>query len=95
MALKKLAVGEELDFGFNWTDWLETNNESIATSSWDVPSGLTRGDEINDGSTTGVFLSGGTEGVLYEVPNTIVTDAAIPRTAVRTLRILIVSKKVK
>ncbi len=76
-----------LDYGIDWSDWLESG-ESIATSTWTVtPSGLTVDSETEDADSTLIWLSGGTAGVSYDVTNKIVTDNATPRTDERTIRI--------
>lgn len=64
-----------LDYGFDWgTDgWLGA--DTIATSTWTVPSGLTSEASSNTTTTATVWLSGGTAGQVYEVTNRIVTAA--------------------
>lgn len=64
-----------LDYGFDWgTDgWLGA--DTIATSTWTVPAGLTSEATTNTATTATVWLSGGTAGQVYEVTNRIVTAA--------------------
>lgn len=62
-----------LDYGFNWSDWL-ASEETIETSIWTVPAGLTKESESNTTTVTVVWLSGGIVGVDYEVVNHIVTS---------------------
>jgi len=62
-----------LDYTIDWADWLET--DLISTSTWTVPSGLTEGTHTNTTTTTTAWISGGTEGVVYEITNHIVTAA--------------------
>jgi hypothetical protein len=60
-----------LDYSVDWTRWL--NGDTIATSAWTVPAGLTK---VSDTSTTKaatVWLSGGTIGQSYTVTNRITT----------------------
>lgn len=75
----------DLDYGFDWANdpWL-TAGETITTSTWTVPAGLTKGTESNTNGITSVFISGGTEGVSYTVTNRIVTDSTPPRTDERS-----------
>ena len=60
-----------LDYQFNWAAWL--GSDTIQTSTWDVPDGITKTNEDNSDTTTTVWLSGGTVGTSYEVVNQIVT----------------------
>jgi hypothetical protein len=61
----------KLDYGFDWATWL--GSDTISSSSWTVPTGLTKVSDTNDTTTTTVWLSGGTAGVSYRVVNSIVT----------------------
>lgn len=64
---------DELDFSPSWVSFLGT--ETIGTSTWSVPVGLTNlGEAVNeDGNVTQIILGSGVQGVEYEVANTIVT----------------------
>lgn len=66
-----------LEYGFDWDDdddpWLESG-DTIATSSWSVPSGLTAEATDFGDTTTKVTLSGGTAGESYNVRNRITTN---------------------
>lgn len=71
-----------LDYGLDWSEWLP-DGDTIAASTWTVPTGLTvDSDTFNDVHTT-VWLSGGTAGQVYQVVNQITT--AEGRTDERTL----------
>lgn len=63
---------EHLDFSIDWANRL-VSGDTIATSSWDIPSGLTSNLNTSTVSTTTVWLSGGVAGTRYAVKNTIVT----------------------
>jgi hypothetical protein len=63
-----------LDYGFDWSDWLETG-EALNASVWDVPAGLVEGAKQLGTSATKVWLSGGTAGATYTVSNQVTTDA--------------------
>lgn len=78
------APGANLDYGFDWSDFL-TTGETIATSSWTATSGITLSNPSVTGSITATFAAGGVEGVLYTLTNTIVTNASPARTDIRTL----------
>lgn len=77
---------EVLDYGFDWSNWLE-DNDTISSSSWTVPSGITKNSSSNTITTTNVFLSGGTAGKAYDITNRIVTAGG--RTADRTMTIIV------
>jgi hypothetical protein len=65
--------GGNLDYAVDWTAWL--GNDTIDTSTWTVPTGLTK---VSDSKTTKiatVWLSGGTVGQEYTVTNHIKTAA--------------------
>lgn len=74
-----------LDYELDWSAWLiAANSDTIATSTWIVPDGLTRalaGDSHNDTSAV-IWLSGGTAGQLYTLTNRITTTGG--RTEDRT-----------
>ena len=63
-----------LDYGIDWTLWLD--GDSIAASTWIAESGLTiePGSENFNSTKTSVFLSGGTRNNNYKVTNRITTD---------------------
>jgi hypothetical protein len=75
----------ELDYMVDWEDWL--GDDTIATSTWDVPSGLNQEAESNDDLTATIWLSGGTAGEVYSVVNEIFTTGN--RTDSRIVRFLI------
>ena len=62
-----------LDYGFDWSDWLQ-DGETISTSSWTVPTGLTEVGDSNTTTATKVWVSGGTAGDDYTITNHIVTS---------------------
>lgn len=75
-----------LDYQFDWAEWLQTL-ETIATSTWTPPVGITMNSSSNTTTTATVWLSGGTAGLYYDIINRIVTNQG--RTDERTLRVLI------
>jgi hypothetical protein len=65
---------EVLDYKIDWTDRLE-DDETILSSTWIVPVGLTQNSSITQAKTTTVWLSGGaTLGKIYKVLNRVVTS---------------------
>jgi len=81
------AVGSTLDYGLDWKSkgWLDIG-ELIATSTWVASStDITLSLSQNIAGITSVFVTGGVVGTVYKITNTIVTDAANPRTDSRTI----------
>lgn len=77
-----------LDYGFDWTSWLD--GDTISTSAWSADAGITVDSDSNNTTSTTVWLSGGTAGTTYEVTNQITTAAG--RTDDRTIRIKVVER---
>ncbi len=81
---------EVLDYS---VDWQGTNNpvlesgETITTSTWTTPTGLTEDSTSKTSTTTTVVLSGGTAGTLYTLTNNIVTDNSPARTYERDINL--------
>ena len=63
-----------LDYSIDWNDWLSEVGDSIASSTWSVPAGLTAGATTHADGITTVWLSGGTAGSDYAVTNRIITS---------------------
>jgi len=55
-----------LDYSIEWSTWLVTG-ETISTSTWTVPAGLTKVSDSKTTTATTVWLSGGTVGTAYTV----------------------------
>ena len=60
-----------LDYAIDWSRWL--GSDTIQTSTWTVPSGLTEVSSEHTSTTVTIWLSGGTAGQTYTVTNRIVT----------------------
>lgn len=60
-------------FAIDWT--LRLAGNTIATSAWSVPAGLTNAGENNTSTIATLVLSGGTAGETYAVVNSIVDDS--------------------
>lgn len=65
---------ENKDFGFDWSPWLG-GSDTIASSSWSVPSGLSAGSSSNTTTQATQYVGGGSPGQDYLVTNTITTAA--------------------
>jgi hypothetical protein len=63
-----------LDYTIDWSLWL-SNGETITTSVWTVPTGITGSTQSISGSKTITWLSGGTAGNAYTISNRITTSA--------------------
>ncbi len=77
-----------LDYEIDYAAWL--GDDTIATSTWDVPTGLIKDSDTNTTTTTTIWLSGGTVGEIYRVTNHIVTAGG--REDDRTIKIRVTSK---
>lgn len=79
---------EVLDFTIDWSETLGA--DTISSSSWIVPSGITEDSDTNTATTTTIWLSGGTEDERYSLVNRIVTLGG--RTFDQTVRIRVRTK---
>lgn len=77
-----------LDYSVNWATWL--GSDTISTSTWDVPPGITKDSDTNTTTAATIWLSGGSLGQNYRITNRIVTVAG--RTDERTIYVNIVDK---
>ena len=59
------------DFQINWATWLGT--DTISTSTWTVPTGITKVTDTNTTTTVTIWMSGGTNLTDYELSNKITT----------------------
>ncbi len=76
----------ELDYRRDWSKWLP-EGDTIETSTWLVPDGITSESESHDDTTATIWLSGGTVGQSYEITNRITTTEG--RTDDRTFTVAI------
>jgi hypothetical protein len=86
MALKTFIKDPSsvLDYRIDWTDWLQPG-DTISTSNWTVPAGISKDSNTNDTVSATIWLSGGTAGNIYNIVCRIVT--AVGRTDERSLDI--------
>lgn len=82
------GIEESLDFGFDWSRLLR--GDTISTSVWTVPEGLTQpsASSIAGARTTVWLAGGGAAGRIYEVANAITTNTG--RIHRRVMRIEVV-----
>lgn len=80
---------EVLDYVVNWAARLATD-DTIATSTWTVPAGITKDSSSNTDTTTKVWLSGGTLGTTYTLLNRVTTVDG--RTMDQSVKIKIAAK---
>lgn len=71
MKLFKKDPSAILDYSIDWSLWL--NGDTIQSSSWTVPQGLTKASETNNSTSATVWLSGGILGQTYTVTNRVTT----------------------
>lgn len=74
-----------LDYIVDWTSWLG-GADTIATSAFTVPTGLTMDSKSNTTTTATVWISSGIASQSYTVENTITTAGG--RTASRSFQIV-------
>jgi len=72
---------ETIDLSFAWAPKLD--GDTIVTSTFTLPDGLTEESTAIDGSITTIFVSGGTIGRIYRIVNTLTTSGG--RTYERTI----------
>lgn len=75
-----------LDYGFDWSDWLATA-ETISSVFWTVPTGITNTDEDFTDTTASIWLSSGTVGTSYSVACKITTSAGRVDERTMTIRV--------
>lgn len=81
---------EVLDYQVDWATALGT--DTIATSTFVVPAGITKDSETSDTTTATVWLSAGTDGTRYDIKNTIATAGG--RTFERNISVFVRAKAV-
>lgn len=60
-----------VDYGIDWIRWLD--GDTILTSVWLLPSGITEDHATNTLSATTIWLTSGTIGISYKLTNRITT----------------------
>lgn len=64
---------EVVDYDLSWSDQMTADTDTIASSTWTVPVGITMDSSSNTTTRTKVWLSGGTSGEAYTLLNRVVT----------------------
>lgn len=64
---------EVISFGVDWSEYLGA--ETVTSSNWTVPSGVTKVGQTLVGRQANVTISGGTLGAIYRITNRITTSA--------------------
>jgi hypothetical protein len=72
------------DGGANDHGWLQ--GDTIKTSIWTLPTGITKVTDSTTTTKTTIWVSGGTAGESYDVVNTITTNSTPSKTEQRTIR---------
>ena len=84
------VVSKDPDATLDWQiDWSKAlvSGDSISTSNWTVPTGITKSAESATSLVTTIFLSGGTAGTVYPVVNRIVSANGV--TDDRTIHVVV------
>jgi len=76
---------ELLDYTVDWAEAL--GGDTIASSAWTVPSGITRGTDSNTATTATIWISGGSADQNYSLLNRITTAGGRTREQTCTLRV--------
>ena len=66
-----------LDFVIDWSQWL--GDDTIAASTWIMPSGITENSSQFSNTTATIWVAGGTDGTLYSITNRITTASGRQR----------------
>jgi hypothetical protein len=66
---------DNLTYTFDWSGWMNAG-DTIQSSSWSVPPGLTNLTSSSTPTTALIKLGGGTVGTSYVVTNTILTSVS-------------------
>lgn len=75
--------GSTLTYSFDWNVVIETS--TISTNTWDADTGLTLSDISTTDGKTYVTVTGGTNGKLYNLTNTVTYSSTPNNTESRTI----------
>lgn len=78
-----------VDYQIDWSQWLG-GSDTILTSTWQVPTGLTYESDSRTTTTTTVWVSGGTVGAVY--PLTCRVTTAQGRITDRTIHVRMIAR---
>ncbi len=86
MSYRLIDPDEKLDFTVDWSDWLDSGVVISGSPTWAIsPTGPTLSDQVGTTTASTIFVSLATLGVTYLLSCKMVTDAATPQTAERTI----------
>lgn len=77
-----------LDFAVDWSEWL--GSDTISTSTWTVPTGITKDSDSATTTKATIWLKSGSAGKEYSIVNKIVTAGG--RTDERMLVIKVIQR---
>ncbi len=64
---------EVVDYDLSWAEQMTEDADTVATSNWTVPAGITKDSQSNTTTRTKLWVSGGTVGQSYDCLNRITT----------------------
>jgi hypothetical protein len=79
-----------LDYYVDWSNALDEEGDTISSSTWIIPTGITKNSDTKADLVSAIWLSGGTIGQRYSLTNRIVTSGG--RTMDQTVKIKIKAK---
>jgi hypothetical protein len=85
--LETLDPNDRKDYYIPWHPQLDPFNDTIASSTWIVPTGITKIEDSFSDKLTTIWLTGGTIGDDYELTNHIITNNDPPRELDQTITI--------
>ena len=92
MASFKKDPNATVDYKVDWTAWLATVSDAIASVAWSATGGLVVEDDLFTANSATAFVSGGTLDEVATLTCRITTSSVPPRVDDRTLSIKIVSR---
>ena len=85
MSYRLIDPDETLDYAVDWSDWLDTGIV-ISTTTWSItPTGPTLSGQSDGSTSSRIYVSGCTLGVVYRLSCKITTSAATAQVAERTV----------
>lgn len=82
--------GDKKEYSVLWGRHLES--DTIATSTWTVPTGITKDSDEHGPQTATIWLSGGTVDTDYQITNRVTTNSTPSRTLDQTITIRVRSR---
>jgi hypothetical protein len=79
-----------LDYGWDWTPWLDTGETIVGQPVITADPGITVQSQSNTTTAVTVWLAGGTDGTRYNIACRVTTSAG--RTDERTIKVTVVQR---